>query len=234
MDIRDEVQKTYVKTVETGCCGDLHVQEHSFGCGDPVRVAQLKPGEKVLDLGCGIGFDLMIAAKAVGVNGHAYGLDMTIPTLKKARTNISRLRIANATLLCGSIEEIPLFDEGVNVVLSNGAINLSPDKDRVLNEAYRVLVHGGRLVVSDVVLLAPTPSEFKIDPALLGCISGALQVEEYREKLINAGFTNITITLTKQNAPNIEAIKKRMHLQEDALQALDDISASALILAYKP
>lgn len=163
MDIRDEAQKTYVKAVET-CCDteELHVQKHSFGCGDPVRAAQLKPGEKVLDLGCGIGFDLMIAAKAIGANGHAYGLDMTISMLKKARTNINRLRIANATLLCGRMEEIPLFNEGVDVVLSNCVINLSPDKDQVLNETYRVLVQGGRFVISDTVLLAPIPDKFKM------------------------------------------------------------------------
>ena len=220
MDIRDKTKE--------------QVQEHAFGCSDPVRVAQLKPGEKVLDLGCGIGFNLMIAAKAVGGNGHAYGLDRDALMLKKARININRLRIANATLFYGDIKTIPLFDEGVDVVLFNGSLHLSHDKDRVLHEVYRILVPGGRFVVSHFVLLAPLPDELRIKPAPNSWINGALPIEEYREKLIHAGFTDVTITLTKQNALDVDAIKKRLSLQENESKALDAVSANALIQAYKP
>lgn len=119
------------------------LQEHSFGCDDPVRAARLEPGEKVLNLGCGVGFDLMTAAKAVGTSGHAYGLDTDVSMLKKARININKLRIANATLLYCDNDTVPLFDESVDVIMSHGAADILAQGGRILRETHRVLVSGG-------------------------------------------------------------------------------------------
>ena len=139
--------------------------EQSFGCGDPVRDALLQPGERVLDLGSGAGLDLILASKAVGSEGHVYGLDMTEAMLNRARKNLDRLGVKNVTLLRGVIEELPLHDASVDVLISNCVINLSPDKDKVFAEAYRVLTPGGRFCVSDVVLMKPVPQKLKSHPA---------------------------------------------------------------------
>ena len=191
------------------------LQEHSFGCDDPVRAARLEPGEKVLNLGCGVGFDLMTAAKAVGTSGHAYGLDTDVSMLKKARININKLRIANATLLYCDNDTVPLFDESVDVIMSHGAADILAQGGRILRETHRVLVSGGRLVLS-------------------ACMSGTLRVEEYREKLINAGFTDIAITLTKQHPLDTDTIKQHENLHGNGFSAEESLSANALIQAYKP
>lgn len=137
----------------------------SFGCGNPVDAALLKEGERVLDLGCGADLDLILASKAVGASGHIYGLDMTPKMLDRARKNLTRLGIKNVTLLKGFIEELPLHDGSADVLISNCVINLSPDKDRVLSEVFRILTPGGRFCVSDVVLLRPVPEKLKNSPA---------------------------------------------------------------------
>jgi SAM-dependent methyltransferase len=194
-DIREAVKEAYSEAIKnrTGescdsgncCCGgeddvtDMtrgnyapettdapkDILEQSFGCGNPIQAALLKEGERVLDLGSGAGLDLILASKAVKQTGHVYGLDMTPAMMNRARKNIDRLGLRNISLLRGYIEEMPLHDGSVDVLLSNCVINLSPDKDKVFAEAHRVLSPGGRFCVSDVVLLKPVLEKLKSSPA---------------------------------------------------------------------
>jgi arsenite methyltransferase len=171
----------------------------SWGCGNPTAIAALKPGEVVLDLGSGAGLDVMLAARKVGPTGLAYGVDMTDEMLALARRNAEKAGATNVEFRKGHIEDIPLPDQTVDVIISNCVINLSPDKGQVLHEAYRVLRSGGRLAVSDVVVdgrLDDLPvSEEQIRTALswAGCIAGALTVDEYKELLAAAGFQEIQV-----------------------------------------
>ena len=156
------VQNNYDKTKHAVAPEDMIDQ--SFGCGNPVEVAGLKKGERILDLGCGAGLDMILACEAVGPEGHVYGLDMTPEMLNKARANVNRLGLKNTTLLKGYVEELPLHDESVDVIISNCVINLSPDKESAFSEAHRVLTAGGRFCVSDVVLLKPVLEKLKTSP----------------------------------------------------------------------
>jgi len=170
----------------------------SFGCGNPTALAQLKPGEVVLDLGSGGGIDVLLSAKRVGPTGKAYGLDMTPEMLELARKNQQKAGVANAEFLQGTIEDIPLPDASVDVIVSNCVINLSPDKGQVLREAFRVLRPGGRLAVSDIVLMRTLPDAVhKSLEAWAGCVAGALLDQEYRDKLAAAGFVEIDIEPTR-------------------------------------
>jgi len=170
----------------------------SLGCGNPTALAELKPGEVVLDLGSGGGIDVLLSARRVGPEGKAYGLDMTDEMLALARENQRKSGIQNAEFLKGDIENIPLPDNSVDVILSNCVINLAADKDRVLREAYRVLKPGGRLAVSDVVVRGGIPPEIRRSVELwIGCIAGALEESEYRAKLTAAGFEGIEIEPTR-------------------------------------
>src|SRR5258706_363778 len=169
----------------------------SLGCGNPTALAKLQPGETVLDLGSGGGIDVLLSAKRVGPKGKAYGLDMTDEMLALARENQKESGVTNVEFLKGTIENIPLPDNSVDVVISNCVINLSGDKDRVLREAFRVLKPGGRLAVSDVVLRGEVPSEIRKSMELwVGCIAGALQETEYVEKLDAAGFDGVEVETT--------------------------------------
>ena len=180
--IREDIKKAYTDAVQSGnSTGKVYITDmmdenysdkgaeteevQSFGCGDPVRAALLKEGERVLDLGCGAGFDLILASKKVGEKGHIYGLDMTDAMVEKARKNMAKLNISNVTVLQGYIEEIPVSDAGVDVLISNCVINLSPEKVKVFAEAYRVLADNGRFCVSDVVLMKEVPEKLKSSPA---------------------------------------------------------------------
>lgn len=182
----------------------------SLGCGNPTALAKLKEGETVLDLGSGGGIDVLLSARRVGPTGKAYGLDMTDDMLALARENQRKAGVTNVEFLKGEIESIPLPDASVDVVISNCVINLSADKGKVLREAFRVLRPGGRLAVSDVVVRGDVPPAIRRNVELwIGCVAGALEETEYREKLAAAGFTGIEIEPT------------RVYKVEDALSFLD-------------
>lgn len=166
----------------------------SLGCGNPVAIAELRPGEAVLDLGSGGGIDVLLSARRVGPGGKAYGLDMTDEMLELARENARKAGVTNVEFLKGEMENIPLPDASVDVIISNCVINLSPDKDAVLHEAFRVLRPGGRLAVADIVTRGRLPSSLRRDLELwAGCIAGALSISEYTEKLLAAGFQDVEI-----------------------------------------
>jgi arsenite methyltransferase len=170
----------------------------SLGCGNPTAVAQLNPGETVLDLGSGGGIDVLLSARRVGPAGKAYGLDMTDEMLALARENQRKAGVENVEFLKGEIENIPLPDNCVDVIISNCVINLSGDKDRALREAFRVLKPGGRFAVSDVVTRGEVPPDVRHNMLLwVGCIAGALQDHEYTSKLTKAGFDGIDIEPTR-------------------------------------
>jgi SAM-dependent methyltransferase len=172
----------------------------SLGCGNPTALADLRPGEVVLDLGSGGGIDVLLAARRVGPAGKAYGVDMTDEMLALARENQAKAGVANVEFLRGEIEDVPLPDASVDVVVSNCVINLSVDKDRVLREAYRVLRPGGRFAVSDIVFqgdLSLVPQELLEDvEAWAGCVAGALEERDYLARLLAAGFTDPAVEVT--------------------------------------
>jgi SAM-dependent methyltransferase len=170
----------------------------SLGCGNPTALAELKPGETVLDLGSGGGIDVLLSARRVGPTGKAFGLDMTDEMLALAEENKRRSGLANVHFLKGEIENIPLPDNSVDVIISNCVINLSGDKDRVLREAFRVLRPGGRFAVSDVVVRGEMPAAIRRSMELwAGCVAGALSDRDYLDKLAAAGFENAAIEVTR-------------------------------------
>jgi arsenite methyltransferase len=174
----------------------------SLGCGNPTALADLRPGETVLDLGSGGGIDVLLSAKRVGPTGFAYGLDMTDEMLALAERNKAEAGAENVKFLKGQIEAIPLPDDMVDVVISNCVINLSADKGKVLREAYRVLKPGGRFAVSDVVTQGELPADLRQDmEAWVGCIAGALEEQEYRRLLAEAGFADVEIEVTRVYDP---------------------------------
>jgi arsenite methyltransferase len=209
----------------------------SLGCGNPTALIDLKPGETVLDLGSGGGIDVLLSAKRVGPTGKAYGLDMTDEMLALARENQRQSGITNVEFLKGEIENIPLPDESVDVIISNCVINLSSNKDRVLREAFRVLRPGGRFAVSDVVVRGKVPAAVRQSMLLwVGCIAGALEESEYRAKLKAACFENIDLEITRTY--NIEDAR---HFLTEAGIDVDDIApqvedkfVSAFVRATKP
>jgi len=170
----------------------------SLGCGNPTALAKLQPGEIVLDLGSGGGIDVLLSARRVAPNGKAYGLDMTDEMLALAWENQRKAGVDNVEFLKGEIENIPLPENSVDVVISNCVVNLSADKDRVLREAFRVLRPGGRFAVSDVVVRGPVPADIRRSVELwVGCVAGAMEEAEYRAKLSAAGFAEIEIEPTR-------------------------------------
>jgi SAM-dependent methyltransferase len=170
----------------------------SLGCGNPTALAELKPGEVVLDLGSGGGIDVLLSARRVSPGGKAYGLDMTDEMLALANENKRQAGVENVEFLKGEIEHIPLPDSSVDVIISNCVINLSADKDKVLAEAFRVLKPGGRLAVSDVVTRGEIPAEIRKNVLLwVGCVAGALEENEYKTKLTAAGFEQVGIEPTR-------------------------------------
>ncbi len=176
--------------------------ESFAGCGNPVALASLEEGETVLDLGSGAGLDMFAASRRVGPSGRVIGVDMTPDMIEKARENAKKLDITNVDFRLGDIEDLPVEDESVDVVISNCVINLAPDKMRVFREAYRVLKNGGRMFVSDIVLSKPLPKDLR-DEVLTytGCVGGAILDEEYLQMMRDAGFQDVAITGKSQIGP---------------------------------
>ncbi len=215
-DIKEAVRQKYARAAKGSnpCCdpvtANLYGQEEiaeipeeavraSLGCGNPTLLAQLGEGETVLDLGSGGGIDVLLSARRVGPTGKVYGLDMTDEMLELARENQRKAGVTNVEFLKGEIENIPLPDNSVDVIISNCVINLSADKGKVLREAFRVLRPGGRFAVSDVVSTREVPAVIKKSVELwIGCVAGALQESEYRTLLKEAGFEAIDIEPTRE------------------------------------
>ena len=211
--MKTEVSRIYDEKIrgQGGCCPDsasddgkglypLEVVEEmpagvvSFGCGNPAALASLQAGETVLDLGSGAGLDCFLASEQVGPEGSVIGVDFTQSMLDRARENAAKLGLTNVSFRTGDIEALPLPDQSVDVIISNCVINLAPDKDAVFREAFRVLRHGGRLMVSDIVLTRPaTPAEMDDMALLSGCISGSLTAEDYAGKIRVAGFQDVRL-----------------------------------------
>jgi len=209
----------------------------SLGCGNPTALAELKPGEVVLDLGSGGGIDVLLSARRVGPTGKAYGLDMTDEMLALANENKRRAGVGNVEFLKGEIEHIPLPDNSVDVIISNCVINLSADKDQVLREAFRVLKPGGRLAVSDVVTRGEIVPEIRESILLwAGCVAGALEENEYRGKLAGAGFEQVDLEPTRiyraEDAADLLSAQK-LDLAAIAPQ-VDGKFMSAFVRAVKP
>jgi SAM-dependent methyltransferase len=239
-------------TAATGCCDPITTNLYdatqtgqipeeallaSLGCGNPTALAQLKPGENVLDLGSGGGIDVLLSARRVGPTGKAYGLDMTDEMLALANENKRKSGIENVEFLKGEIEHIPLPDNSVDVIISNCVINLSADKDKVLREAFRVLKPGGRVAVSDVVTRGEILPEIRQSVlAWVGCIAGALEENEYRSKLATAGFEQIEVEPTRiYRAEDAREFLSGQGIDVDALAPqVDGKFLSAFIRAVKP
>jgi arsenite methyltransferase len=213
---------------DCGCTGSYSADELkeiglteavSLGCGNPTMLAQLIPGQVVLDLGSGAGLDVLLSARRVSPGGHAYGVDMTDEMLALANSNVRKSGVTNATFLKATIENVPLPDASVDVVISNCVINLAEDKSAVIKEAYRVLRPGGRFAVADMVELEPLDPTIKKNlDSWAGCLSGTIPIDEYRAALVDAGFQD----------PEIE-----VHATE-SMPGVDGKIGSAYIRARKP
>lgn len=245
---------------QTGCCGgsaaascdpitsNLYVSGEtaelptaavlaSLGCGNPTALAQLNEGEVVLDLGSGGGIDVLLSARRVGPTGKAYGLDMTDDMLALARRNAAEAGVANVEFLQGQIEEIPLPDASVDVIISNCVINLSGDKRRVLAEAFRVLKPGGRFAVSDVVVKGEVPADVRRSMELwVGCVAGALEESEFTRLLAGAGFEEPSIEPTRvyQSEDARAFLAEGGFDSDETLEAIDGKFMAAFIRATKP
>jgi arsenite methyltransferase len=209
----------------------------SLGCGNPTALAKLAPGEIVLDLGSGGGIDVLLSARRVGPTGKAYGLDMTDEMLTLAEENKRKSGLTNVEFLKGEIENIPLPDNSVDVIVSNCVINLSGDKDRVLREAFRVLKPGGRFAISDVVVRGEVPDQIRKSMELwVGCVAGALTDTEYRQKLAAAGFESIDIEPTRiYSIDDAKEFLKTAGIDADAVAPqIRDKFISAFVRAQKP
>jgi arsenite methyltransferase len=209
IELREQVREHYAQAATgAGCCGDdcgCGGESLSLGCGNPIAVADLHEGETVLDLGSGGGLEVIQSAKRVGPTGQAYGLDMTDEMLQLARRNAESAGVSNATFLKGLIEEIPLPDDSVDVVISNCVINLSTDKPAVLREIARVLRPGGRIGISDIVAEDQLAADERAARgSYVGCIAGALSKSEYEEGLRGAGFADVSVEFTHE-------VAKEMH-----------------------
>jgi ubiquinone/menaquinone biosynthesis C-methylase UbiE len=208
----------------------------SLGCGNPALLAELHAGETVLDLGAGGGIDVLLSARRVGPSGKAYGLDMTDEMLELARENQRKAGIANVEFLKGEIESMPLPDGTVDVIISNCVINLSVDKRRVLQEAFRVLKRGGRFAVSDVVVRREIPAELRRHAELwAGCVAGALEEWTYRDLLREAGFTDIEVVPTRvYSAEDAGLLDAGLPYDDATLKSMDGAFMSAFVRARKP
>jgi arsenite methyltransferase len=232
----DPITSNLYDASQTGQIPEQALQA-SLGCGNPTALAQLNAGEIVLDLGSGGGIDVLLSAKRVGATGKAYGLDMTDEMLALANQNKREAGVENVEFLKGEIEHIPLPDNSVDVIISNCVINLSADKAQVLREAFRVLKPGGRFAVSDVVTRGQIPAEIRRSVLLwVGCVAGALEENEYRSKLQQAGFENIEIEPTRvYRVEDAREFLTGHNIDVDAIAPqVDGKILSAFIRAAKP
>jgi SAM-dependent methyltransferase len=198
-----------------------------LGCGNPQAIAALEPGEVVIDLGSGAGFDCFLAARQVGDSGRVIGIDMTHEMLQKARDNAASIGVSNVEFRLGELEHLPTADNTADVVISNCVINLVPDKAQVFRESFRVLKPGGRLAVSDIINIAPLPAELRGDPALLcGCVAGAAPAERIEAWLSEAGFVDVHVT------PNLES--REMVESWASGRGVENYIAPAMVEARKP
>jgi arsenite methyltransferase len=213
-----------------------------LGCGNPIALASLKEGETVLDLGSGAGFDCFLAANRVGKNGKAIGVDMTPEMIDKARENARKGKYKNVEFRLGEIENLPVADSSVDVVISNCVINLSPNKKHVFEEAFRVLKPSGRLMISDIVLLKELSKTIKRNvEAYVGCVSGAEMKEKYLQLIKDAGFEEVKIAQEKHfpveymaNDPTAQAIVKNMKVPVAKLKEIANSVASVAVCGVKP
>ena len=215
------------------------VTSFSLGCGDPITLAALRPGQTVLDLGSGGGLDCFLASKKVGETGHVIGVDMTPEMIDKARAAAKRLQVKNVEFRQGLLEELPVESNTVDVAISNCVINLAPDKSKVLGEVFRVLKPGAKMAVSDIVTDGPLPEDVKSSlSAWAGCVAGALDIREYQAALETAGFTGIVITPTYfDDAILDEAIhdmENKVDLKAFSRETISKTVFSARIVAEKP
>jgi arsenite methyltransferase len=236
MDCCDPITSNLYDAAQSGEVPDAALAA-SLGCGNPTALAELKPGETVLDLGSGGGIDVLLSARRVGPTGKAYGLDMTDEMLALAEENRRKSGLANVEFFKGEIEHIPLPDNTVDVIISNCVINLSGDKDRVLREAFRVLKPGGRFAVSDVVIRGEVPPAIRRSMELwVGCIAGALSETDYRSKLAAAGFGSIDVEVTRvYGIDDARTFLATEGFDGDAVaQEVDGKFVSAFVRAEKP
>jgi arsenite methyltransferase len=265
-NIRIQVRKRYGKIAKAekekcgcGCgCGSTNISEQigyskteldsvpegadlSLGCGNPVALASLKEGETVIDLGSGGGLDCFLAAKKVGASGKVIGVDMTQEMLDRARANCKKGKYGNVEFRLGEIENLPIADNTGNVIISNCVINLSVDKQRVFNEAFRVLKPKGRLMISDMVLLGDIPEKVKENIlAYVGCIAGAEQKDNYLGMIKKAGFEQVCVASETQlpeamlDEPDIKALVNKLELSKAEIKQLASRVVSIKVSAIKP
>jgi SAM-dependent methyltransferase len=259
--IHETVQKHYAERIKSNssCCGsssdccstesNLYPADLlatlpegettvSYGCGDPITLASLEPGQTVLDLGSGAGLDCFFAAKKVGETGHVIGVDMTPEMIERARSGAKRLNIQNVEFRQGYLEDLPVESNTVDVIISNCVINLAPDKSKVFVEAFRVLKPGGKLAVSDIVTDGPLPESIKKNlSAWAGCVAGAVEAKDYIGMMEAVGFTNISITPVFFDKQTVDsAIDEMGDIIELKMISRDDVYKavySAKIIAYK-
>ncbi|NWG33590.1 MAG: arsenite methyltransferase [Chloroflexi bacterium] len=209
----------------------------SYGCGDPITLASLQPGQTVLDLGSGAGLDCFFAAQQVGETGHVIGVDMTPEMIERARSSAKRMGITNVEFRQGLIEDLPVESNSVDVIISNCVINLSPDKSKVFAEAFRVLKPGGKLAVSDIVTEGPLPDKVKQSlSAWAGCVAGAVEAKDYIGMMEAVGFTNVSVTPVFFDRETVDSALDEMKLdvKEYPREAVYKAVYSAKITAYKP
>ncbi len=271
-DIKNVVRERYCKiakqntsccsTSKSSCCGNISAKDISkkigysdkelntvpkdsnlgLGCGNPIALASLKKGETVLDLGSGAGFDCFLAANKVGKTGKVIGIDMTAEMLEKARVNAKNSKYRNVEFRLGEIEHLPVADNSVDVIISNCVINLAPDKERVFKEAYRVLKPGGRLMISDIVLLKKLPAFVKNSvEAYVGCVAGATMKDKYIQMIKKSGFKDVKIlneTLYPidfvADNPEAKPIIDRLNISPSRIKEAVNSIASIKISGIKP
>jgi len=256
--IHETVREHYAERIKSSasCCADnccspennlypidllttvpTDIASTSYGCGDPITLASLKPGQTVLDLGSGAGLDCLLAAQKVGPEGRVIGVDMTPEMIERAQANAKRVNAANVEFRHGYLEELPVDSSTVDVIISNCVINLSPDKEKVFNEAFRVLAPGGKLAVSDIVTDGELPEAVRNSlSAWAGCVAGAIEAKEYIAMMQSVGFTDISIKPVFFDKETVDSALDEMKLDvtEYPREAVYKAVYSAKITAYKP